>query len=237
MKKFLAAGAAATALFGSAGAQQQDLISNPRGVISNFDVANIGPILTEMGAVWQQRKAESGQPYVAVSAGGELVLNVIPTACQGASFSNCVGMNTVALFSGSGINYQTVAAFNQKYWFSTAGVAEDGSAAYISRYEISDYGISRGNVAASVVNLVVLADIFRQELSSASRTVSLEGYAEDLSARLLNSRGLAALGGDNAIAPLTRHQAAMEETSELVLTLMADKNAPRNKIENLTKKK
>jgi hypothetical protein len=235
MKHFFAAAASAAALFGAANAQQ-DLISNPRGVIPNFDVGHIGPILTEMGAVWQSRKAENGQPFVAVSAGGELVLNIIPTACQGRDFTSCVGMNTVALFSGGGFNYQTVAAFNQKYWFSTAGVAEDGSAAYISRYEISDYGISRGNVAASIVNLIVLADIFRQELATARRTVSLEGFAEDLEARRLNARGLEALGGVDAFAHVTRHQRAMQETVELVEALLAG-DAPRNKIENITARK
>jgi hypothetical protein len=218
-----------------AAAQQHDDISNPRGVIPNFDVANIGPILTELGAVWQQKKTDGGQPYIAVSVGGDMVLNIVPTACQGANFTHCVGMNTMALFQGGQFNYQTVSAFNQKYWFSTAGVAEDGSAAYISRYEISDYGIARGNVGASVLNLVVLADLFRQELLSSRRTVSMEGYAEDLSSRLLNSRSLKAMGVEDT-GQITRHQVAMEETVELVQLLLADKNAPRNKIENITAK-
>ena len=236
MKNLLAVSAAAAIALGSAVAQEQDLVSNPRGLISSFEVANVGPILTEMGAVWQQRQAPNGQPYIAVSAGGELVLNIIPTACQGDNFTNCVGVNTVALFSGSGLNYQTVSAFNQKYWFSTAGVSPDGTDAYISRYEISDYGIPRGNLAASVVNLVVLADLFKKELATARNTVSLEGYADDMSARLLNSRGLTALAGHNAIEPVTRHQTAMEESAELVRILLTDKDAPRNKIENFSVK-
>jgi hypothetical protein len=186
-----------------------------------------------MGAVWQQATAANGQPYLRVSAGGDLVLNVIPTACQGQNFTNCVGMNTVALFIGGGLNYQTIAAFNQKYWFSTAGVAPDGDGAYISRYDISDYGIPRGNVAASVLNLVVLADIFRQELSSAGKTVSLEGYADDMAARLLNGRGLQALAGAGALQEVTKHQIAMEESAEIVTILFKDQSAPTNKIVNI----
>jgi hypothetical protein len=234
MKRVAAAVAAIAALAGAASAQQ-DVVANPRGMVSNFDVANIGPILTEMGAVWQQARAGNGQPYLQVSAGSNLVLNIVPTACQGANFTNCVGMNTVALFSGAALNYQTIAAFNQRYWFSTAGVSPDGASAYISRYDISDYGIPRGNVAASVLNLAVLAQVFREELSTSGKTVSLEGYAEDMSARLLNGRGLQSMGG--GVDGLTRHQAAMEESAELVRVLLADEDAPRNKIENLTPKK
>ncbi|MEQ1929387.1 MAG: hypothetical protein ABL957_02485 [Parvularculaceae bacterium] len=239
MKKLAAALAATTVLCGAAHAAgaQPELISNPRGVVSSFDVANIGPILTEMGAVWQQAQAPSGQPYLQVSAGGDLVLNVIPTACQGQNYTGCVGMNTVAFFSGADLNYQTITAFNQRYWFSTAGISEDGSSAYISRYDISDYGIPRGNVAASVLNLVVLAGMFREELASGAKTVSLEGFAEDMSARLLNGRGLSALAGSDAMPHVTRHQMALEETNELIQVLMKDQDAPRNKIENVTSKK
>ncbi|MBB5517291.1 YbjN domain-containing protein [Amphiplicatus metriothermophilus] len=233
MKKLIAAAAVAALTAVSGASAQQDAVSNPRGIVANFDPANVGPILTELGAVWQQRQAPDGRPYIAVSAGGELSFNIIPTACQGPDFTNCVGMNSVVLFAGSGFNHQTVTAFNQRYWFSTAGLAEDGRSAYLSRYEIADYGIARGNVAASILNLVALADIFRDELRTSAQTIAHEGYAEDLSARLLNSRGLAAMAGAAGETPVTRHQGAMEETAELVRVLLRDRDAPRNKIENI----
>jgi hypothetical protein len=233
MKKLLAAAVAIVGVCGAANAQQQELVSNPRGMAPNFDIANLGPILTEMGAVWEQRQAPNGQPYIVLSVGGELVLNMFPTAC-GQNFKNCIGLNTVALFSGSGLNYQTVTAFNQKYAFTTAGIVEDNTNAYLSRYDIADYGIPRGNVAASLINLVVLADKFRQELATAGQTVSLEGYADDLSSRLLNNRGLTAIAGPSAVEPLTVHEVALEETSELVKVLLADTETPRNKIRNIT---
>lgn len=234
MKKMLAAATALFSALGVANAQQQDLVSNPHGMAPNFDIANIGPILTDMGATWQQRQAANGQPYIVLSVGGELVLNVIPTACLGENFTNCVGMNVLALFSGGGLNYQTVTAFNQKYAFSTAGIVENGTNAYLSRYEIADYGIPRGNVASSIVNLVVLADRFSKELATSGQTVSLKGYADDLSSRLLNSRALTSLGGPDAAAPVTRHDIAFEETTELVQMLLSDKDTPRNKIQNIT---
>lgn len=236
MKKLMLAGVAVAAAFGAAQAQDTELVSNPRGMVTYFDTQSIGQVLTEMGAVWQQRVAPSGQPYLAVSAGGELTLNIIPTACQGDSFTKCVGMNTVALYSGAGFNYQTVTAFNQRYWFSTAGVAPDGTTAYVSRYEIADYGIPRGNIAASIYNLSELADRFRQELASSTQTVAMEGYADDLASRSLNSKGLFALAGSDAAQHMSRHERAMEETAELVKVLLTDADAPRNKVQNINAK-
>lgn len=236
MKNLLAAAAALIAGLGAASAQDQELVSNPRGMAANFDIANIGPILTEMGAVWQQRQTSEGRPYLVVSIGGEIVLTIAPAACLGENFTNCVGMSAVALFSGGGLNYQTVTAFNQKYAFTTAGIVEDGTGAYLSRYEIADYGIPRGNFASSLYNLAVLVDRFRQELATSGQTVSLEGYADDLSSRLLNTRALTSLAGREAFQPLTRHDIAFEETAELVEMLLSDKDAPKNKIQNVTGK-
>lgn len=235
MKKLIAAIAALAAASG-AGHAQQELVSNPRGLVSNFAISDVGAILTEMGAVWQQRQTPEGQPYIIANVGGELVLNIIPTACLGQNYTNCVGMNAIALFSGAGLNYQTVSAFNQKYAFTTAGISQDGSSAYLSRYDIADYGIPRGNIAASLLNFVALADKFRGELATAGRTVSLEGYADDMSSRLLNSRSLAMIAGEQAIEGATRHDIAFEKTSELVDTLLSDRDTPRNKIKNITAK-
>jgi hypothetical protein len=237
MKKFLASIAAAACFAGAANAQQAAGLSNPRGMVDNFDVDSLGPLLTELGAVWQRQQAPDGQSFIAVAVGGDLILHIIPTACQGQNHTNCIGMNMLALFSGSSFNYQTVAAFNQKYWFSTAGITSDGSAAYLSRYEIADYGIPRGNIMASILNFDALADLFRQELATSARTVSLEGHADDLSARLLNSRGLEAFAGADALDLATKHQMAMEESAEFVKVLLETESTPHNKIENITVKK
>lgn len=236
MKKRAAAAAIAALSIGAASAQE-DYVSNPRGTIPNFDIANVGPILTELGAVWQQRQGAGGQPYIALSAGGDLSMMMIPTACKGETFTGCVGMNTVAAFSGHSFNHQTISAFNQRYWFSTAGMSEDGTGAYISRYEIADYGIARGNVASSLLNLYELARVFKNELATSANTVSLEGFAEDLAARHLNATGLTALAGPAATSSATRHQTAMEESADLIRTLMSDKGAPSNKIENIGAKR
>ncbi len=242
MKKAFAAAAALAASFGLAQAQGQGPdfeIPNPRGMVAYFDVESLRGILDDMNYVWDERQllqSPSGQPYLAVSANGKVVFMLIPTACKGANFTKCVGLNIVAILSGEKFNYQTVTAFNQRYWFSTAGMAADGRNAYISRYEIADYGIPRGNVAESIVNLLLLADKLRDELATAKRTVSLEGYADDLSAGALNSSVLMQIAGVAESQSVSRHQAALEESVELVLMLMSDESAPRNKVQNITAK-
>lgn len=235
MKIALAAAAALTASIGIAQAQSSE-IPNPRGMVAYFDTTTIGSILSDMNYVWEQRQSRTGQPYVQVSANGEVVFVVVPTACQGEAFTRCVGMNTVAILSGEKFNYQTVTAFNQRYWFSTAGMAPDGRNAYISRYEIADFGIPRGNVAESILNLLYLAEKLRDELATSKRTVSLEGFASDLSASNLNSNALIQVAGAAAVNSVSRHQAAMEESVELVLDLINDAETPRNKVHNVTAK-
>jgi hypothetical protein len=226
---------AACAVLGATATAEQDIVSNPRGMVPNFDAQNVGPVLTELGAVWQEGVAGDGQRYIQASVGDGLYLNLIPAACEGDTGKNCVGLSTVAFFSSDAINYQTIAAFNQRYRFAAAGIAADGKTAYISRYDIADYGIPRGNLASSVANLAYLASIFRQEIASAGKTVSLEGFAEDMSSRLLNARGVEAMGG--SVAALTRHQKAFEQSAEIIQILMLDKETPQNKIENIGAKR
>ena len=235
-KSVLAMSAAAIALGASASAQE--LISNPTGVVANFDPANIGPVLTELGVVWQERADDSGKPFIAASVGGQLSFNIVPTACQGANNTNCVGMNLLALYGGANVNPQTVSAFNQRFFFVSAGALSNNAGAYISRYEIADYGIPRGNVASSIGNFVFLADSFMKEVSSGAKTVSLDGYADDMSANILNVKAAEAAGvvvadGPDASKKGYIHRAGFNEAPELVRVMMESKAATRNKIRNI----
>lgn len=239
MKKMMLASLGAVALVVSAGAanaQGQELISNPRGMVANFDVVNLGPVLTELGVVWQERQLADGRPFIAASIGATLSFNIVPAACLGADGkSNCVGANLITLFTGGAPNPQSVSAFNQKYVFTSAGMYSDGSSAFLSRYDIADYGIPRGNVASSVYNYFTLAQRFRDEI--ATQTVSADGYADDMSAAALNMESGKAIGFDVAVATdgtmAAIHRASFEATPELVRKLIASDNAPRNKISNI----
>ncbi len=242
MKTFLGrmafAAAAFVAFTGAANAQNEEVIANPRGMVANFDAVNLGPLLTELGVVWQERRTSDGQAFIAASIGGALNFNIVPLACLGPNNTGCVGANVVTFFTGGFANPQSVSAFNQKYVFTSAGIFADNSGAYLSRYEIADYGIPRGNIASSIGSYFALAQKFRDEI--AARTVSADGYGEDLSAGILNVRSAEAIGIDARIANdgsmLAIHQAELEATPELVRKLLASENAPRNKITNVTKK-
>lgn len=234
MKKTIISLVSAAILFGSAAAQQ--IISNPTQSIANFDVANLGPVLNELGIAWQAAQAQNGQTYIAASAGGAVNFIMAPAACRDQSVSDCVGINMVAIFDGQA-NAQTVQAFNYRYAFASAGLDPSGSA-YLSRYDISDFGIPRGNLATSIMVFVNQVVMFSNELNSARQTVSLEGTAEDLSARYLNGQGLQALGVNvhDTAAPLDRHQNGLEAGALVVREFLRDKSTPRNKILNATAK-
>lgn len=237
MMRLSAASVALATTLGAAGAQTQELISNPRGMVANFDAINLGPVLTELGIVWQERQTADGTPFIAASVGGALTFNIVPTACLSPDQrSGCVGVNLITTFTGGYANPQSVSAFNQKYWFTSAGLISDNSGAYLSRYEIADYGIPRGNVASSIGSYYALAQRFRDEI--AAKTVSADGYGDDMSASILTVRSAEAVGIDAAVkgdgTTAAIHQAGFEATPELVRKLIASENAPRNKITNVT---
>lgn len=211
-------------------------VSSPRNLVQNFDVDQLGPILTELGFVWTERRMSNGVPYLASNYNGALVINFIPAACLNEQGSNCIGLITLAQFDGVRANPQSIAAFNQKYWFTSAGSLSSGAGAYISRYDIADFGIPRGNLASSIKNFVVLASKFQDEISSGARTVSLDGYADDLSASYLNANAAAQAG---IALPRTRdfngserHAVEFEAAPMIVKILAEDPEAPRNKISN-----
>ena len=64
--------------------------------------------------------------------------------------------------------------------------------------KIADFGAQKGNLATSIQVFVNQVLMFGNELATAGRTVSLEGYADDLSASMLNRAGLSGMTGENA---------------------------------------
>lgn len=213
----------------SGGGAQEDPISNPRALVANFDVANVTPLLDELGLLHETRTTEDGQTFIVASDGGNLSFNIVPAACLNANKTRCIGVIVIALFSGSA-NPQTVSAFNQRFVFSSAGIVSEG--AYLSRYDIADYGIPRGNFASSLATFVYVADQFRQALASGSKTVSLDGYPSDLSARLLNLKSAEAVGVARAAGAgpdRTPHRLDIEAAPESVEALWRA-GAPVNRL-------
>ena len=238
MKKITAyIGAAALAFVaGVSGAHAQNQmgsqggLSNPETVVRKFSVQTVGPVLNELGMPWQVGQVSSGAQYIHAAA-GDMQFVMFFTACQGAE---CAGMQTLMLFGGGAANPQTVQAFNVKYPFATAGLDQDGSA-YISRYDIADFGIPRGNIASSVVNFLLLSEMFAGELAAAHQTVSLDGYVGDLSSAHLNRQQLNHIEGAQTVFSNQgdSHKEGFEQGAEMIRMLLEDKSAPRNKIGNV----
>lgn len=234
---FSVAALAALAMPSTATAQSEELISNPRGMIANFDIPNLGPVLTELGIVWQRKVNDSGRGFIAASVGGQLSFNLVPTACQGVNDTNCIGLILVSLHGGNSVNTQTVSAFNQAVPFTSAGMLGNNAGAFLTRYEISDYGIPRGNVASSVYNFVGAATGFKEQLDTSSKTVSLDGFADDLSSTYLNRQSAETAGielTETSKAKGVIHQVSFDETTEIIRSLMTSESAPRNKIRNIS---
>ena len=238
MKKITAIlGAAAMAMtvgVSSASAQNEmgatgSSLSNPETVVRKFSVQTVGPVLNELGMPWQVRQLDNGAQYIH-AASGSMQFILFFTVCNGAE---CSGMQAVTFFSDANANPQTVQAFNVRYPFGTAGIDQNG-AAYVSRYDIADYGIPRGNIASSVINFLGLAEMFVSELANAHQTVSLEGYADDLSSSSLNRQGLSHFTGvDTAMSmQADAHRDGFEQGAEMIRLLLKDESAPRNKIQN-----
>jgi len=234
--KNLATIIAATAVAVAGAPAQAAPVDNPGKIISDFNAATVGPVLSELGIVWREFKADNGQPFIDANFQGQFVFRLTPTACKESGFKNCVGLSLTAVFDGAA-NPQTVTAFNYLYSFASVGLTPDGEA-FIVRYEIADYGVPRGNVASSVLNFVQQAKQLSAELASTRRTVALQGYAEDLSASYLNRGVLASMTGRAVIPKDTAklHKQAMEDASEFIRDFIADKSLRRNKIKNLTVK-
>ena len=230
----LATIATASAQNGTITQQRESRISNPEGVVKNFDPDNIGPVLTELGLQWETRLDDSGNTFIVAAVTNEFVFNIFPNACLGPNNTGCVGASFLVLFTGTPPNPQSVSAFNQKYLFTSAGVYPDGSGAYISRYEIADYGIFRGNVVSSLGSFVFLANAFSQMISTTAKTVSLDGFADDLASSYLNQRGLADFGvtDDRPKTAADLHRAGFEETPKTILELLNSDVAGINKISN-----
>ena len=150
----------------------------------------------------------------------------------GANGSGCLGLHTLALFEGTA-NSQSLAAFDQKYVFTSVGALSNEAVMYLSRYDIADFGIPRGNVQSSLGNFLYIAEQFSAEVGASSQTVSLEGFADDMSASALNAAGARKLGASMAAGDTAAlHRAEIAATPELVRTLSKIGGARLNKIAN-----
>ncbi|MFN3960137.1 MAG: hypothetical protein ACK4NP_09520 [Parvularculaceae bacterium] len=218
--------------FAASGSAMAQTISNPTGTVRNFDIANLGPVLTDMGVQWEQRSGPNGQAFIVANVNGYF-LNIVPSACQGANGSQCLGAQTFALNESPAVSQQGINAFNLRYAFLSAGPLQNGY--YLSRYDIADYGIARGNVYSSIASFLSIAARAGSELSGGGQTVSTIGFAEDMSAGHLNEAAGAAIGLDVSVNAGDQHLKEIRATPEFVKALVATGNAAFNKIGNVAR--
>ncbi|MEL6378658.1 MAG: hypothetical protein AAFQ29_02720 [Pseudomonadota bacterium] len=139
-----------------------DPISQPGVSIVSFDVAQLGPILTEMKYLWQARQAPDGSPFILANSGGDSIFVITPLACRGTQYTDCVGMQLISVFDDKA-DPEAVRDFNNRYVFSNVGINDNGNS-YISRYDIADYGIARGNVATIISTFVTFSEIYAETI-------------------------------------------------------------------------
>lgn len=167
-----ALGAIAASFVVSIGAQAQDepdLVKQAGVSILSFDVDKVGPLLTEMKYLWQERQAPDGSPFILVNADGERVFVISPLSC-GPANKDCLGMQLVSVFDDVA-KPDTVRKFNNRYLLASAGINENGNS-YLSRYDIADYGIARGNVATIISIFVTLMEVYEETVIEGGQAIS-----------------------------------------------------------------
>lgn len=237
MKFFAAALAALSVMGGAASAQFQYEISNPSGIVRNFDIANVGPVFTALGLQWETSdlNQDGNQEIKAVRDG--IVFFMVPAACQGPNNTNCFGAQTFALFTSDPVNQQTINAFNAMVAFVSTGPTPQGY--YVSRYDIADFGIARGNVESSLDSFHAALAQAQSAFVGGGTTVSTIGYADDLAAARLNEASARALGVEASAAGTADagHLRAVEQIPEAIKAFAAAAGESAfNKIDNIGKK-
>lgn len=208
--------------------QAPDPVSQPGVPLLNFDAQNLGPLLTEMKYLWQERQSADGKRFMLVNADGEVVFILSPLACRKDGVTDCVGLQTIAVFEGRA-DRAFVEEFNARYAFANIGINDQGNA-YLNRYDIADYGIARGNIATLIRTFVDLSKIYSSLASNAGQSVSFQGDvpSDEGTLDFLNTiaHTLTAKGRDQEVDRIV-------EISNNSTRFFKDEALPNNKIRNI----
>ena len=77
---------------------QTALIKQPEVVLKNFDIATLGPVLTDLGVQWR-RAVSKGEPYIAAKY-KDLDFMITPEACLGEAGHVTARLDTKDRFKG-----------------------------------------------------------------------------------------------------------------------------------------
>jgi hypothetical protein len=123
----------------------------PIQLILNFDGPQMGEMLTEMGATWERRIGDNGQPFYAVTFRNGANVVLLPSVCGGEQpFTGCTGLRLWANFTKpEALTPATIAQrvnqFNLGHVATMASYTDNGNA-QLNMYLISDNGIAIANM-------------------------------------------------------------------------------------------
>lgn len=129
--------AAAVSLLGTASAQ----ISNPTGVIPNFDPQTLKPVLAELGAQAEILQSGDAEALGVIWPDGVRYL-MFPTVCNDFG-RQCRGVSIQGWFDSGNMLPGAVNTFNQMGTIPKA--VHEGQRVVLYHYLIADHGFIRGN--------------------------------------------------------------------------------------------
>ncbi|MAK62635.1 MAG: hypothetical protein CMK09_16825 [Ponticaulis sp.] len=133
----------------------QQVISNPLGLIQNFNPETIEPLITEVG-LNVRRQTIGGSEAVIVSDARNWELVLQPTACGAAA--GCLGLIMLAKPDiATQPTAQQVMQYNANNNFMTAVM--DGGNVWLRDYLVANYGVTRGSF---IVELTLLYGALEQ---------------------------------------------------------------------------
>ncbi len=209
-----------------------DPVSNSKGVLPNFDIENIKPVLDELGVQSRIGTLPDGERFLNASHESGLNFVLHPRDCR-AGTSNCLSLISFAFYSTDEAhphNPQTVSAFNAHTAAVGTFIDSDGDAV-INRFDLASYGVTRGTLSDTVIMFVDLGIEFYHTLYSSDQTVAVEGDESDLAANYLNARTLISMTQSSAAGGVVSID--YDETYAPIADLKASGAVRINKIRNV----
>ncbi|MEO1013936.1 MAG: hypothetical protein AAFX08_01990 [Pseudomonadota bacterium] len=144
-------------------------VTQPSGLLRNFDLDAIEPLARELSSDIQ-RTTIFGRPALRVGF-GDKVLVLAPNACDEATGTDCAGLFHFMFFPKS-LTLGALNDFNAGAVIGYASNAADGTS-MMMRYTFCDFGCARGTVAVSMLNYLGAADRYMDALNGAGRAVEV----------------------------------------------------------------
>ncbi|MEO0399984.1 MAG: YbjN domain-containing protein [Pseudomonadota bacterium] len=152
-------------------------VIDPNGVVENFNIQTIAPVLAELGIPYQRRN-QNGYDILMADIGIEGVTAIFwPRVC-GATRDACAGLVMRAYYTGAS-NLE----LNNRFNLTTPPIAAmtDGSSVFAQRYLIGNYGVTRGSLAVNIKVFQDTARKYHETLTSAPSNFIAYGARDDAS--------------------------------------------------------